>query len=61
MILIQVFYQISQLLKLENHLHQHYHLTNTILYFRNALFNPHSGHNATAGGILSSTGFKVRW
>ena len=29
------------------------------IYFRNALFNPHSGHNATAGGILSSTGFKV--
>ena len=23
------------------------------------MFNPHSGHNATAGGILSSTGFKV--
>ena len=29
------------------------------IYFRNALFNPHSGHNATAGGILTSTGFKV--
>ena len=29
------------------------------IYFRNALFNPHTGHNATAGGILSSTGFKV--
>ena len=29
------------------------------IYFRNALFNPHSGHNSTAGGILSSTGFKV--
>ena len=29
------------------------------IYFRNALFNPHSGHNATAGGILSSTGFKI--
>jgi len=29
------------------------------IYFRNALFNPHSGHNMTAGGILSSTGFKV--
>ena len=28
-------------------------------YFRNALFNPHSGHNKSAGGILSSTGFKV--
>ena len=29
------------------------------IYFRNSLFNPHSGHNATAGGILNSTGFKV--
>ena len=29
------------------------------IYFRNALFNPHSGHNATAGGILTSTGFKI--
>ena len=29
------------------------------IYFRNSLFNPHTGHNATAGGILSSTGFKV--
>ena len=29
------------------------------IYFRNSLFNPHSGHNSTAGGILSSTGFKV--
>ena len=29
------------------------------IYFRNSLFNPHSGHNATAGGILSSTGFKI--
>jgi len=28
-------------------------------YFRNALFNPHSGHNMAAGGILNSTGFKV--
>jgi hypothetical protein len=29
------------------------------IYFRNALFNPHTGHNAAAGGILNSTGFKV--
>jgi hypothetical protein len=29
------------------------------IYFRNAVFNPHSGHNMAAGGILSSTGFKV--
>ena len=25
----------------------------------NALYNPHSGHNATAGGILSSSAFKI--
>ena len=29
------------------------------VYFRNALYNPHTGHNATSGGILKSTGFKV--
>jgi hypothetical protein len=29
------------------------------VYFRNALYNPHSGHNAVGGGILSSTGFKI--
>ena len=29
------------------------------VYFRNALYNPHSGHNSAMGGILSSTGFKV--
>ena len=29
------------------------------IYFRNALFNPHTGHNSAGGGILSSTGFKV--
>ena len=29
------------------------------VYFRNALNNPHSGHNAEAGGILESSGFKV--
>ena len=29
------------------------------IYFRNALYNPHSGHLATTGGILSSTGFKI--
>ena len=29
------------------------------IYFRNALYNPHSGHNTAAGGILASTGFKV--
>ena len=29
------------------------------VYFRNALYNPHMGHNSTMGGILTSTGFKV--
>ena len=29
------------------------------IYFRNALYNPHSGHMSSAGGILSSTGFKI--
>ena len=29
------------------------------VYFRNALYNPHTEHNKSAGGILSSTGFKV--
>jgi len=29
------------------------------IYFRNGVFNPHTGHNKAAGGILSSTGFKV--
>ena len=27
--------------------------------YNNALYNPHSGHNATAGGILTSSGFKI--
>lgn len=27
--------------------------------FNNALYNPHSGHNASGGGVISSTGFKV--
>jgi len=27
--------------------------------FANALYNPHSGHNSSSGGILSSSGFKV--
>jgi len=29
------------------------------VYFRNSLYNPHSGHNAAAGGILESSGFKI--
>ena len=27
--------------------------------YNNAFYNPHSGHNASAGGIVSSTGFKI--
>jgi len=29
------------------------------VYYRNSLYNPHSGHKANAGGILTSTGFKI--
>jgi len=29
------------------------------LSFNNAFFNPHSGHNSTGGGVVSSTGFKI--
>jgi hypothetical protein len=29
------------------------------LSFNNAFYNPHSGHNTAAGGIVSSTGFKI--
>jgi len=29
------------------------------LFFNNALYNPHSGHNTDMGGILTSTGFKL--
>ena len=29
------------------------------LNFNNAFYNPHSGHNSSAGGIISSTGFKI--
>jgi hypothetical protein len=27
--------------------------------FNNALYNPHSGHNASGGGVLTSSGFKI--
>ena len=27
--------------------------------FNNAFYNPHSGHNSSAGGIVSSSGFKI--
>ena len=33
--------------------------TNYTVSFSNALYNPHSGHNASDGGILVSTGFKI--
>ncbi|SVA43056.1 uncharacterized protein METZ01_LOCUS95910 [marine metagenome] len=33
--------------------------TKYTISFNNALYNPHSGHNASAGGIISSTGFKI--
>jgi hypothetical protein len=29
------------------------------LNFNNALYNPHSGHNSSGGGVVSSTGFKI--
>ena len=29
------------------------------LNFSNPFYNPHSGHNAAAGGIVSSTGFRI--
>ena len=29
------------------------------LSFNNALYNQHSGHNSSGGGIISSTGFKI--
>ena len=29
------------------------------IYFRNAIYNPHSGHNASAGGIIETSGFKI--
>ena len=29
------------------------------IYFNNALYNPHSGHNASSGGVIGSSGFKV--
>ena len=33
--------------------------SNYKIYFSNPIYNPHSGHNASAGGVLISTGFKV--
>ena len=28
-------------------------------FFNNALYNPHSGHNASSGGVIASTGFYI--
>jgi len=33
--------------------------TSYYIYFNNALYNPHSGHNVSGGGILSTTGFFI--
>ena len=33
--------------------------TTYTINFSNALYNPHSGHNASGGGILSTSGFKI--
>ncbi len=30
------------------------------VFFRNAVYNPHTGHNSTAGGVVTSSGFKVQ-
>jgi len=29
------------------------------VYFRNGIFNPHTGHKSSMGGVIASTGFKV--
>jgi len=29
------------------------------VYFRNAIYNPHTGHKSASGGVLESSGFKV--
>jgi hypothetical protein len=29
------------------------------IYFRNGIFNPHSGHKSVAGGVVTTSGFKV--
>jgi len=29
------------------------------VYFRNGIFNPHTGHKSATGGVISTTGFKV--
>jgi hypothetical protein len=32
---------------------------NYIIAFNNQLYNPHTGHNSSSGGILATTGFKI--
>lgn len=45
---------------MHKNLHQYYLLaTNYVVYFNNKLYNPHSEHNKSGGGILTSTGFKI--
>ena len=29
------------------------------IYYRNAIYNPHSGHNSSFGGVIESSGFKI--
>ena len=29
------------------------------IYLNNSFYNPHSGHNASSGGVIASTGFKI--
>ena len=33
--------------------------TSYTINFNNSFYNPHSGHNASSGGIIASTGFKI--
>ena len=33
--------------------------TNYKINFANAFYNPHSGHKATGGGVIASTGFQI--
>ena len=40
-------------------LERNYRSYSEVISFNNAFFNPHSGHNTTGGGIVSSTGFKI--
>jgi len=33
--------------------------TSYVIYLNNSFYNPHSGHNASSGGVIASTGFKI--